>query len=208
MHIVVIGPAGSGKGTQAKLISEYYKLPSISMGDLLRDEAKKKTKLGRYIDKTINKEGKLVPDNMTTEILLKRLKNKDCKNGFVLDGYPRNLNQSKLLGPKFHVDYVIYLNVPVQAIVKRLLGRLQCPKCKAVYGEAVKPKKKGLCGKCGSRLFHREDDNREALRERLSIFNNLTKPLINYYKKKGVLHSVNGDREPEQIFESIKKILR
>ncbi len=208
MHIVLIGPPGSGKGTQAKMIFSYYKLPHISMGDLLRNIAKQKTKTGRYIDKLINKEGRLVPDKLTTKILKQRLRKNDCKNGFVLDGYPRNMNQSRLLRPKFHVDYAIYLKVLSNVLVKRLTNRWQCRKCGLIYGLELPPKKKGICDKCQGRLFQREDDKEKAIRARLRIFNSLTKSLINYYKRKGVLHVVNGDQEPEKIFASIKKILK
>lgn len=207
MHILLIGPPGSGKGTQAKMISSYYRLPHISMGDLLRDVARQKTKTGAYVRKRLE-VGKMVPDDLTTEILKTRLKNKDCQAGFILDGYPRNMSQSKMLGPKFHVDYAIYLKVPTNVVVSRLTSRRQCKGCNAIYGIELPPRRKGLCDRCGSALYQRSDDRKRAIRARLRNFSTLTKPLINYYKRKGILRTVNGNQTPERIFETIKKILK
>lgn len=207
MHILLIGPPGSGKGTQAALISQYYKLPAISMGELCRSAAKRGTKTGKYVKKMIE-AGKLIPDEMATDILVKRLKKKDCKDGFILDGYPRNMKQVRLFSPHFHIDYAIYLNVPTSVVLMRLTGRWQCRKCGMIYGMGIKPKKKGACNKCGGALYQRTDDKEAAIRARLKTFNTLTKPMINYYKRKGVLHTVNGDQGVEKIFESIKRILK
>jgi adenylate kinase len=207
MHIVLIGPPGSGKGTQAKLIAEHYKLPHIFMGGLLRDVAKEKTKAGKYVKRMLN-SGTLVPDILTTKILKKRISKKDCKNGFILDGYPRNLNQSRLLGPEFGIDYAIYLKVPTSVVIERLTSRWQCKECGFIYGLELPPKKKGVCDKCHGRLFQRSDDKEKAIRVRIKNFSNLTRPLINYYKKKGVLRTVNGNQIVEEIFEEIKNILK
>lgn len=207
MHIVLIGPPGSGKGTQAALVSQYYKLPSISMGELCRIAAKKDTKIGKYIKKMIEL-GKLIPDEMATELLVKRLKKKDCKEGFILDGYPRNMKQVRLFSPHSHIDYAIYLNVPASAVVKRLTSRWQCSKCGMIYGLSAKPKKRGVCSKCKSKLYQRADDKEQAIRSRLRTFSNLTKPMINYYKGKGVLHTINGNQPVDKIFGSIKRVLK
>jgi adenylate kinase len=207
MNIILIGPAGSGKGTQAKLISEHYKLPHISMGDLLRSEARKRTKQGIFVKRTID-AGNLVPDEMTVRVLKKRLKKKDCANGFILDGYPRNMNQVRLLGKDFSFDYAIYLKIPASVVIKRLAGRWQCRKCGAIYGEAVKPKKKGFCDRCGSALYQRDDDKEAAIRERLKVFKTLTEPMISHYRRKGVLHTVDAGQGVKKIFRDIRKIFR
>lgn len=204
MHIALIGPPGSGKGTQSAKISKLYALPSISTGELCRLEAKKKTKQGRFVKKTID-NGKLIPDELMISLLKRRLGKKDCANGFVLDGCPRNMKQVKLLGKNFHIDYAIYVKLSESAIVKRLSGRWQCRKCGNIMWFPTK--KVAKCSKCGSSLYQRDDDKPTAIRERIGIFNKLTKPMINYYKKKGVLHQIDGNATPEEVFGRIKKIL-
>jgi len=205
MKIVIVGPAGSGKGTQSELISKKYRVPQISMGDLLRDFAKGGSKKAKETKKLLEK-GILVPDELTVRLIRKRIKKEDCRKGFILDGWPRNMNQVRLA--KFlKIDHVIYLDVRTSELIKRLSSRWSCPKCKAVYGSAKREKRKGLCDKCGSVLFQREDDKPAAIRERLKVFRKYTRPMIAYYKKQGVLRRINGNRPPEEILGDIEKAL-
>lgn len=180
MNIIIMGPQNSGKGTHAKFVSEYLGIPHISVGDLFRAEIEKGTPLGLKI-KDLVKNGVLVPDDVTLNTLKTRLNQSDCKKGFILDGYPRNLSQAQSLEKLAKIDLVIYLEISHEAIMKRLAGRVICSKCKEIYNTNTYKEKN--C-KCGGNLVVREDDNEEAIKTRLNIFKNNTLPLVDFYKDK------------------------
>lgn len=206
MNIILLGGPGSGKGTQAKMMIEEYKIPQISAGDILRENVKQETKLGKKAKEFID-QGDLVPDELVINMINKRLEKEDCKNGFILDGFPRTINQAEALNKIQKIDKVIELKVSDDVIVKRLSSRRQCKKCGAIYGIDVPPKKKGVCDKCGGELYQREDDKEEAIRNRLKVYHDQTKPLADYYKEKGILIEIDGELPIEKIFEDIKKAL-
>jgi adenylate kinase len=203
----MLGMPGSGKGTQAKMIAERYKIPQISTGDMFRAISKENSKLGKKI-KSIIDSGILVSDDLTFNVLKKRLEKPDCKKGFILDGYPRNINQAKLLDKLTKINFIIYIALTDKTVIKRLTSRRTCRKCGAIYNLISKtPKKEGICDKCGGELYQREDDKEEAVKKRLQVYKNETEPLVNYYKKKGILHEINGEQGIGKIFEDIVRIL-
>jgi len=214
MNLIVIGPQGSGKGEQATRLAKEFGLVHIVMGDILREIAHQKSELGRFVNRTINVEGKLLPDKITFKILKKSLREKKNKNGFVFDGYPRSLLQFKLLEAFFKkegekIDRVFYLEIAPQTTIKRLSSRRVCPKCKSVYNLVTDPpKRKGVCDKCGSRLIRRKDDEPEVIRKRLKEYRKKTLPLIAYFEKKDILEKINGEPPIEEVFESIKKKIK
>ncbi|MFH1332575.1 MAG: nucleoside monophosphate kinase [archaeon] len=205
MIIILVGPLASGKGTYAELLSKRFNIPHISMGELLRQLAEK-TGYGRELKRKYWGKGLLVPDDITIDVLQQSLNHK----GFILDGFPRNLNQAKLLDGILNVDYVIYLKVSHDTIIKRVSGRLQCRRCGAVYNEFTNPPKKdALCDKDGSKLYVRPDDtNIKAIRERLSIFKKQTLPVIRHYKRKGILKEIDADADIGTVFDSILRSIR
>lgn len=213
-NIILIAPQAAGKGTQSALIEEMYGIPHISTGDLLRAARNKRTKTGRTIIKCQD-EGLLVPQEIVNKVLEKRLMESDCKDGFILDGYPRNLMQANYLDEflkkiKHEANYVIYLDVSKEEVLKRITGREMCEVCGANYNinyPEQKPKKKGICDKCGGKLIQRSDDTEESIFNRLNIFYNDTLPLIEIYKKRKILHKVNGVDTVENVFKDIKNIL-
>ena len=205
MNLLIIGPQGSGKGTQAVKIAEKYGLLNLSMGELLRGEAKKDTALGKKI-KDILAKGNLVPNDITNELLLKNIKS--AKKGVILDGYPRNLEQADWLEKNARIDKAILLKLEDAASVKRISGRRMCRKCGFIFHvEFIKPKKKDVCDKCGGELYQRDDDKPAAVKERLNIFHHQTEPVIQFYKKKGILAEINGDQSVENVFEDVVKVL-
>jgi len=207
MKIVILGPQGSGKGTQGKLLAENLRIPHISTGDISREEAKRNTKLGRKI-KSIVEKGNLVPDDIILGLLLKRVKRKECRNGFILDGYPRNKKQLDSIKDKIKFDVAFWLDVSEKESIKRLIARRECKKCKAVYNLLImKPKKAGLCDKCGSSLVQREDDKPQAIEKRLAIYRKKTRPIFNYFSKKGILVHINGEQDIDKVFSDILKEL-
>jgi len=207
MNIVIIGPQGSGKGTHSDILSKKLGIPHISTGDIFREEVKKGTELGKTVEKFMN-EGKLVPDEIVNEVVKKRLSQEDCKNGFILDGYPRNLNQAKMLDEIAKIDHVIYLNISDEKAVERISSRVQCKKCNKIYNLiTMPPKKPGICDVCGGEIYQRDDDKPEAVKERLKTFHELTEPIIDYYKKKGILDVVSSEGEVEETQEKIKKVM-
>ena len=213
-NIILIAPQAAGKGTQSALIEEKYKIPHISTGDLLRAARDEKTETGRIIIKCQD-EGNLVPQKIVNEVLEKRLIEDDCKEGFILDGYPRNLTQAKYLDKflkkiKHEANYVIFLNVSREEVLKRITGRQMCDECGANYNINYKeqsPKKEGICDKCGGKLIQRSDDTEESIFNRLNIFYNDTLPLIDIYKKRNILYEVNGVGSVEDVFKEIKNVL-
>ena len=213
-NIILIAPQAAGKGTQSALIEEMYKIPHISTGDLLRAARSEETETGRTIIKCQD-EGILVPQEIVNEVLEKRLMEDDCQDGFILDGYPRNLMQANYLDEflkkiNHEANYVIYLNVSKEEVLKRITGRQMCETCGANYNinyPEQKPKKEGICDKCGGKLIQRSDDTEESIYNRLNIFYNDTLPLIEIYKERNILYEVNGIGSVEEIFKDIKNIL-
>ena len=212
MKIIMLGAPGAGKGTQAIKIAEKYKIPHVSTGDLFRSNISKNTDLGmeakQYMD-----AGKLVPDELTVRMLLDRVSKDDCKNGYVLDGFPRTIAQAEVLEQEVKklndkIDFVINVEVPDENIVKRMGGRRACTKCGATYHVVhVPPKKEGICDNCGSELVLRSDDAPETVRKRLDVYHEQTQPLIDFYKARGILKQVDGTQDMQAVFDDIVKIL-
>lgn len=213
MNIIFLAPPLAGKGTQASIISNKYNIPAISFGDLLREEVDKKTELGNYIYE-LQTKGLLVDDSIVLKILKTRLSMDDCLNGYILDGYPRNINQANsydelLNGMNKKIDIVIYLNPPFNEIEKRVLGRINCPNCKTTFNENIeflKPKKQGICDKCNSNLVKRSDDNLSSYKKRYDVYIENTLPLVDYYKEKNILYEIN-DTDINTITSKIINII-
>jgi adenylate kinase len=206
MNLILIGPQASGKGTYAAKINAKYHIPSISMGYILRNL--KDEELRKEIDEKYLSKGMLVPDELTVKILKEKLEEDDYKKGFILDGFPRTLNQAKLLDNLVKIDLVIYITLSYETIVKRLSGRRQCSKCGAIYNiNTNPPQKEGICDKCGGKLYIRDDDKPEAIKKRIDIFEKETKKVIEFYKEKGILEEVDGEPGIEEVFSEIDKVL-
>ena len=212
MKIIMLGAPGAGKGTQAKMIAEKYSIPHISTGDIFRANIKNGTELGKEAKSYMDK-GELVPDELTVRILLDRVANDDCKNGYVLDGFPRTIPQAEVLDSELSkngdsIDFAIDVDVPDDNIIKRMSGRRACLTCGATYHVVhVPPKKEGVCDKCGSELVLRDDDKEETVKNRLAIYHQQTQPLIDFYNNKGILKSVDGTVDMMDVFNSIIKIV-
>lgn len=212
MKIIMLGAPGAGKGTQAKMIADKYGVPHISTGDIFRANIKNGTELGMETKKNMD-QGLLVPDELTVRILLDRVAQDDCKNGYVLDGFPRTIPQAEVLDSELtklgdHIDYAINVDVPDENIVKRMSGRRACLTCGATYHiEHVPPKKEGICDVCGSELVLRDDDKPETVKNRLNVYHEQTQPLIDFYTEKGVLKTVDGTVPMEEVFAAITAIL-
>jgi adenylate kinase len=212
MDLILLGPPGSGKGTQAKKMVDRYHCPQISTGDMLRQALKEKTPLGleakQYMD-----QGKLVPDEVVVGIVRERLKAADCKGGFILDGFPRTVPQAEALGTTLKamnrgIDHVISIEVANAELLKRLGGRRTCRNCGAMSHLVFDPpKKEGVCDTCGGELYQRADDQEKTIRERLKVYDAQTAPLIHYYKEKGLLRAIDGIGEVEEIFQRIVKAI-
>lgn len=212
MRLIFLGPPGVGKGTQAQLLCKKYNIPQISTGDMFRAAIKEQSPLGKKAD-VLMKDGKLIDDSITLGLVKERLQKPDCKNGYLLDGFPRTIPQADgfdQLLKEMHqkLDAVISLVVDEAVLIKRLSGRRSCPKCSAVFHiETNPPKKKDLCDKCGEKLIQRDDDKPETIHKRMETYRTLTAPLIAYYKKKKLLQEVIGDQTIEKVFEEIISIL-
>ena len=212
VRTILLGPPGAGKGTQAERMIEKYNIPHISTGDIFRENIKNGTELGKKAQEYMNK-GELVPDDLVCEIATDRLKKDDCKNGFLLDGFPRTVYQAEKLdeflaanGQK--LDTVIDLEVGDEELMKRITGRRVCKECGATYNVVnFPPQVPGKCDKCGGVLIQRADDNEETARNRISVYNKETKPLVDYYEKAGNIAHINGEISPEKTFEDIVKVL-
>ncbi|MBD5502773.1 MAG: adenylate kinase [Lachnospiraceae bacterium] len=212
MKIIMLGAPGAGKGTQAKMIAEKYEIPHVSTGDIFRANIKNGTQLGmeakQYMD-----QGLLVPDELTVKILLDRVAKEDCKNGYVLDGFPRTIPQAEVLDKALSqlgdkIDYAINVDVPDENIVRRMGGRRACLSCGATYHiEHVPPKTEGICDSCGQELVLRDDDKPETVQNRLNVYHEQTQPLIEFYSKKGVLQTVDGTMDMNDVFEAIVTVL-
>ena len=212
MKIIMLGAPGAGKGTQAIKIAEKYNIPHVSTGDIFRANIKAQTELGMEAKKYMD-QGQLVPDELTVRILLDRVAKDDCKNGYVLDGFPRTIPQAEVLDEAVaklndKIDYAINVDVPDENIINRMSGRRACLKCGATYHiQHVPPKKEGICDECGSELVQRADDKPETVKERLNVYHDQTQPLIEYYEKKGILKSVDGTQDMGDVFNAIVDIL-
>ena len=212
MKIIMLGAPGAGKGTQAKMIADKYQIPHISTGDIFRANIKNGTELGKEAKKYMD-QGLLVPDELTVKILLDRVAQPDCANGYVLDGFPRTIPQAEVLDKaltelNYKIDYAINVDVPDENIVKRMSGRRACVACGATYHiEHIPPKKEGVCDKCGEPLILRDDDKPETVLNRLKVYHDQTQPLIDFYTGKGVLKSVDGTVDMQDVFASIVAIL-
>ncbi|MHC1590954.1 MAG: adenylate kinase [Candidatus Helarchaeales archaeon] len=207
MKIILLGAPGAGKGTNATKLVEKYNIPQISTGDLLRKAVAEKTKLGIEAESYMT-AGKLVPDELVINLVKERLSQPDCKNGFILDGFPRTITQAEKLEDITSIDAVINLDVDTQVLVRRSTGRRSCPNCGAVYHvEFNPPKKEGICDKCGTKLIVRKDDTEETVKNRIETYKKNTAPLIEYYEKKGLLKNIDANRNIEVIFEDIVNYL-
>ena len=212
MQIIFLGPPASGKGTQSALIVEKYKIPHISTGDILRKAIKDRTPEGIIAERLIN-DGNFVPDNLIVNIVKKRLKEKDCENGFLLDGFPRTVPQADELEKiakemNKPIDLVINLVIDQKEIIDRVIGRRTCRVCGNSYHlRNNPPRKQGVCDVCGNELYHREDDNEQSIKVRLEAYEKQTSPLVHYYAEKGIVRDVNASNDIEKIFDDIQKII-
>ena len=212
MKIIMLGAPGAGKGTQAKMIAEKYAIPHIYTGDIFRANIKEGTKLGEEAKQYMD-QGLLVPDELTVKILLDRVAKEDCRNGYVLDGFPRTIPQAEVLDQALNglgdkIDYAIDVNVPDENIIKRMSGRRACLSCGATYHvEHIPPQKEGICDTCGEKLVLRDDDKPETVQNRLHVYHEQTQPLIDFYTQKGILKAVDGTKDMEAVFHSIVSIL-
>ena len=202
MRIILLGPPGCGKGTQAKLISSHLCIPHISTGDLFRENIKQKTNLGLKVEKLIS-NGEYVPDEITVSLVENRLKEKDCENGFILDGFPRTINQANYLD-NIGIDYAVFIDVELDTIINRILSRKTCSLC----GEIFNDKNKTICDKCGGELVSRSDDNTETAVYRFKEYEEKTKPLINHYKNQNKLLTINGNNLPNIVFNDIINLIK
>ncbi len=212
MKIIMLGAPGAGKGTQAARVAEEYKIPHISTGDIFRANIKGGTELGKKA-KSYMDAGKLVPDELVCDLVADRIRQEDCVNGYVLDGFPRTIPQAEALdravaamGTK--IDFAVNIDVPDEAIVRRMGGRRACVNCGATYHvEFNPPKQEDVCDVCGSNLILRDDDKPETVQTRLSVYHEQTQPLIEYYEKAGALVTVDGTQDMETVFSNIKQRL-
>ena len=212
MKLIMLGAPGAGKGTQAKKIAEKYGIPHISTGDIFRANIKNGTELGKEAKKYMD-QGLLVPDELTVDLVVDRINQEDCANGYVLDGFPRTIPQAEALDEALKslndsLDYAINVEVPDENIINRMSGRRACLSCGATYHIVYnKTKTEGICDKCGSELVLRDDDKPETVQKRLSVYHDQTQPLIDYYTKKGIIKEVDGTLDMEAVFNAIVDIL-
>ncbi|MFB0565165.1 MAG: adenylate kinase [Candidatus Aminicenantaceae bacterium] len=202
MRIILIGPPGSGKGTQGKLIQKRYSFPKISTGDLLRQEVAERTSLGKKAEAQMRKGG-LVDDEIVVELVKERIVKDDCRQGYVLDGFPRNILQAQKLEEmdRNRPGIVIEIHLPEEVIIERLLARRICSECGAIYNLfGTKPQEEGICSNCGGKLILREDDKPDVIRERMKVYYRQTEPLINYFKQKRMYRRVDGTGEIQAVF--------
>ena len=212
MKIIMLGAPGAGKGTQAKKIAAKYDIPHISTGDIFRANIKNGTELGNKA-KTYMDQGLLVPDELVVDLVVDRVQQDDCKNGYVLDGFPRTIPQAEALDKALaefgdKIDYAVNVDVPDENIINRMSGRRACLNCGATYHIVYNPsKKEGICDTCGQQLVLRDDDKPETVKKRLSVYHDQTQPLIDYYKNEGILAEVDGTKDMEEVFQDIVNIL-
>ncbi|AGK60729.1 Adenylate kinase [Archaeoglobus sulfaticallidus PM70-1] len=212
MNLILLGAPGAGKGTQAERIVAKYGIPQISTGDMLREAVAKGTELGKKAKEYMDR-GELVPDEVVIGIVKERIAQPDCEKGFILDGFPRTINQAEALDKMLEemgkkIDAVINVSVPEDEIIKRIVNRRTCKNCKAVYHLIYNPpKEEGKCDKCGGELYQRDDDKEETVKERLKVYKSQTEPLIEYYSKKGLVYNVDGTKSIDEVFKQIEEIL-
>ena len=208
---IFLGPPGAGKGTQAAVVSEKLGIPAIATGAIFRAAMGKESAMGKQVAQFVN-SGLLVPDQLTNAVVAERLKEKDCKKGFILDGYPRSLVQAKaldwiLLKAKTPLDAVLYFNVDAAVVVDRIGQRRVCSQCATTYNlVSQKPKKEGKCDKCGAALITRTDDQPESIRKRLEVYENTTQPLLEYYEKKGILKRLHASLPVADVAKEVAQI--
>ena len=213
-NIMFIAPPAAGKGTQAELVTKKYNIPHISTGDILREISKEDSEIGSYVYETLA-SGKLVKDEITYKLIEERLNKEDCKNGYIIDGFPRNLDQAieydKILANLgYEIGNVIYLEISEKTLEKRITGRRICENCKSVFNinnENSAPDIESVCDRCGGKLYQRSDDNLESFQTRYKTYLEKTQPIIDYYKNKGVLSTVNGDNSPKEVFKVVDQII-
>ena len=213
-NIMFIAPPAAGKGTQAEIIVKKYRLPHISTGDILREISKEDSEVGNYVRETL-KSGGLVKDEITYQLIEDRLAKDDCKNGYIIDGFPRNLEQAKeydkiLAKLGYDIGTVILLDIDREILEKRITGRRLCEECNTIYNindPASSPKQESVCDKCGGKLYQRDDDNLESFNNRYNMYIEKTEPIIDYYEKKGVLHKVNGASSIDEVAEEVDRVI-
>ncbi len=212
MILILLGPPGSGKGTQAKKLISEKKWPQLSTGDMLRSAIEKGTELGKAAKSYMDK-GALVPDSVVIGLIQERTQLADCKNGYILDGFPRTIPQAQALDEMLHsqkkeIGRVVLFQIPDQELVRRLSGRRTCLKCGAMYHiETTKPQKEGVCDQCNSELVQRQDDQPQVIQKRLAVYHEQTAPVADYYQKKNKLKSINALESPEQVLQALNKVL-
>lgn len=212
--IMFIAPPAAGKGTQAEMVQEKYKLPHISTGDILREIAKEDSEIGNYVSETLQSGG-LVKDEITYQLIKDRLAKDDCKNGYIIDGFPRNLEQAIkydeiLKELNYDIGNIILIDIDEEKLQKRVVGRRVCKDCNRIYNlndPAQSPKEESVCDSCGGQLYQRTDDNIESFKNRYEMYQEKTAPIIEYYKKNHTLNTVDGSKTPEEVFEEIEKII-
>ena len=208
MRLILLGPPGGGKGTQAKLIGERLSITHISTGDLLRQAVADRTELGRTAKEFMDR-GELVPDQLVIGMIEERVRNADCGRGFLFDGFPRNVPQAEALREmlkrqSMSLQHVVSLDVPQEELVKRLTGRRTCRQCGSMCHVVFDPpREEGVCNRCGGELYQRDDDREETIRARLRVYQNQTKPLLDYYRSRGLLREVDGVGDAQEVFERI-----
>ena len=206
MNVIIFGPPGIGKGTISALLTKRLRIPHVPTGDILREDAKKKeSKLREYMEK-----GLLAPDDIVSKIIGKRLKKADCKNGFILDGFPRTLAQAKFLeNISITIDKAINMEADEDVIIGRLSGRMICPKCGAIYHQKnIPPKVEGICDKCGYKLIQRADDTPEVIKKRIAVYKNQTKPLLKHYGKRGIVSNIDANKASDDILNNTLTALK
>lgn len=212
MKIIMLGAPGAGKGTQAKMLADKYAIPHISTGDIFRANIKNGTELGKKAKEYMD-QGLLVPDELTCDLVVDRVKQEDCENGYILDGFPRTIPQAECLDAALtemgeKIDFAVNVEVPDENIVNRMSGRRACVACGATYHIVHIPTKvEGICDRCGKELILRDDDKPETVTKRLNVYHEQTQPLIEYYTKKGVLVEVDGTKDMNDVFNAIVEIL-
>ena len=211
MNILIMGPAGSGKGTMSERIRDHFQIPHISTGDMFRENIKKKTGLGLTAQSYIN-DGKLVPDSLTVAMVKDRIDKDDCSAGYLLDGFPRSLPQAMELGKiatgDKSVDLVLNLTIPFDELVNRITGRRLCKGCGSIYHTIAHPSKvEGVCDNCGGQLYQRADDTVESLKVRLNEYENNTRPVLDYYSKKGLVVNIDASLPIDEVWQQVKRAL-
>lgn len=213
-NLMFIAPPAAGKGTQAELVQKKYKIPHISTGDILREISKEDSEIGNYVAETLSSGG-LVKDEITYQLIKERLAKDDCKNGYIIDGFPRNLEQAKeydkiLKELNYDIGNIILINIDEETLQKRVVGRRICEKCGKIYNlndPKQSPKEDGICDSCGGKLYQRTDDNIEAFKNRYDTYLEKTAPIIEYYRKNHFLNEVDGAKSTKEVFKEIKEII-